>query len=482
VAVVVLVLLISGIGLGFVLYRSNAKPPIDSIAVLPFVNASGDANVEYLSDGISETLINSLTQLQNLRVVARTTAFRYKGKETDPQTIGRELNVRAVLMGRIRQSGDTLNVQVDLVDATTGAQLWGQEYERRIVDALAVKQTISREITDKLRLKISGEEQKQLDGQDSKNGEAFQLYLNGRYHWNKRTREGMLKSIDYFNQAIEKDPRYALAHAGLADSWFTMGWYRYAVPQEAYAKAKVSAQRALEIDQKLAEAHTIMGMLKGNETDWAAAEKEFKLAIELNPNYPTAHHRYSLFLPILGRLDEAVLEARKAQQLDPLSLIINENVGDILCLARRYDEAEAQLLKTLELDPDFNVASATLAKVYELKGFQEKALDINLKGAPPELVTRLKKIFATEGPIGLTKDRLKDLTAASKHEYVSPSTFFLLYVRLNDKDKAFEWLEKALEQRAIQFTYLVADPRYDNIRTDPRYAAILARYGLKPIN
>jgi TolB-like protein/Tfp pilus assembly protein PilF len=482
-AVVVLVLLISGIGLGVVLYRRNAAPPIDSIAVLPFVNATGDANAEYLSDGISETLINSLTQLQHLRVVARTTAFRYKGKETDPQTIGRELNVRAVLMGRVRQSGDTLNVQVDLVDATTGAQIWGQEYERKMVDALAVKQAISREITDKLRLKISGEERQQLVGQDSNNGEAYQLYLNGRFHWNKRTRDGMNKSIEYFNQAIQKDPHYALAHAGLADSWFNMGWYKWDVAKDAYDKATASATTALEIDDKLAEAHTIMAMIKATyQADWAGAEKEFKLAIELNPNYPTAHHRYSLFLPILGRMDEAVSEARRAQQLDPLSLIINENVGDMLWLARRYDEAEAQLLKTLELDPNFGVARGTLAKVYEVKGFHERALDINLRGAPPEIVTRVKKIFTAEGMTGVWKDRLKGLIEDSKHEYVSPSAFFNIYARLNDRDKAFEWLEKALEERAIQFTYLVADPRYDNIRSDPRYAAILARYGLKPIN
>ncbi len=481
-AAVLLVLLMAGVGLGVLLYRRNTKAPLESIAVLPFVNASGDANVEYLSDGISETLINSLTQLQQLRVVARATAFRYKGKEIDPQTVGRELNVRTVLMGRVRQAGDTLNVQVDLVDTATGAQLWGEEYERKMVDALSVKQAISREITEKLRLKISGEQERQLAGRDSNNGEAYQLYLKGRYHWNTRTREGINKSIEYFNQAIERDPSYALAYAGLADSWFTTGWYSYTPAREAYEKAEAAAKKALDIDAKLAEAHSVMAMLKANhEMDWAGAEKEFKLAIALNPNYPVAHQRYSLFLPIVGRLDEAVAEAKKAQELDPLSLIINENVGDMLYLARRYDEAETQLKKTLELDPNFFVAHGTLSSVYEAKGLYEKALDHGMKGEPQEIITRVKKIFAAEGIMGVDKDFLKEILEASKHEYVSPNEFFFVYTRLNDKDKAFEWLEKAIEARSIKFTYLVADPRYDNIRTDPRYAAILRRYGLQPI-
>ena len=479
--VVLLVLLLAGGGLGVILYGRRATTSLDSIAVLPFVNASGDPNMEYLSDGISETLINSLTQLQRIHVVARTTAFRYKGKEADPQAIGRELNVRTVLMGRVRQNGDTVNVQVDLVDATTGAQLWGEEYERKLADVLSVKQTISREITEKLRLRLSGEEQRKLVGSDS-NGEAYELYLKGRYHWNKRTLEGIRKSAEYFNQAIEKDPNYALAYAGLADSWFTGTWYRDVDAKEGYEKARAAANKALELDNSLAEPHTTLALIKGNyDFDWSGAENEFKLAIKLNPNYPTAHQRYSLFLPIFGRFDEAIAEARQAQQLDPLSLILNENVGDMLILARRYDEAEVQLLKTLELDPNFGVAQGTLAKLYEVKGRYREALELNFKGAPPEVAAKVKQIFDASGMKGVWRARLDDLLARSKHDHISPDTIATMYIRLEDKDKAFEWLDKALEARDIRFTYLVADPRFDNIRSDPRYVALLQRANLKPI-
>jgi serine/threonine protein kinase/Tfp pilus assembly protein PilF len=480
-ALVALVLLLGGVVLAFTLYGRRAEPGTDSIAVLPFVNVGGDPNLEYLSDGISETLINSLTQLQRLHVTARATAFRYKGKETDPQTIGKELHVRTVLMGRVRKNGDTLNVQVDLVDATTGAQLWGEEYERKLADILSVKQAISREITDKLRLRLSGDEQKQLVASDT-NGEAYELYLKGRYHWNKRTCESLEKSNEYLNQAIEKDSNYALAYAGMADSWFTAAWYRCVEPKEGVEKARAAANKALAINDKLAEPHATLAMIKGNyDFDWTGAETEFKLAIGLNPNYPTAHHRYSLYLPIFGRFDEAVAEAKQALQLDPLSLILNENLGDILILARRYDEAEAQLRKTLELDPDFFVARGTLARLYEIQGRYKEALELDLKGEPPDDVRIVMKIFAESGMKGVWQDDLEAVLERAKKQRVSPNRLAQSYVKLDDKDKAFEWLNKALDARALIFTYLVADARYDNIRSDPRYAALLQRANLKPL-
>ncbi len=477
--VVLLVLLLAGGALGVILYGRRATTSLDSIAVLPFVNASGDPNMEYLSDGISETLINSLTRLQRLHVVARATAFRYKGKETDPQTVGRELNVRTVLMGRVRQKGDILNVQVDLVDASTGAQLWGEEFERQATDVLSVKQAISREIIEKLRLKLSGEEQQKLEGSDS-NGEAYQLYLKGRYHWNKRDEEGLEKSVEYFNEAIAKDPNYALAYVGLADSWFTQAWYRIVEPREGYEKARAAANKALSIDEHLAEAHTTLGMIKANyDWDWAGGEAELKRAIELNPNYPTAHQRYSLFLPIFGRFDEAIAEAKRAQELDPLSLILNENVGDIYQLARRYDEAEAQLRKTLELDPNFSVARGTLARLYEAKGMYKEALEQNLAGAPPEIVAKVMKLYGEAGIQGVWRAQLARML--EDPEDASPMSIAQLYVKLGDKDKAFEWLNKAVDRRGIGFTYLVADARFDNLRSDPRYITLLQRANLKPI-
>jgi tetratricopeptide (TPR) repeat protein len=289
----------------------------------------------------------------------------------------------------------------------------------------------------------------------------------------------MTKSVDYFNQAIELDPTYALAYAGLADSWFTMGWYRYMPAAEAFPRSKTAANKALQIDPKLAEAHVTIAMIKAvYEWDWAGAENEFKLAIELNPRYPTAHQRYSLFLPILGRLDEAVAEAKKAQELDPLSLIINENVGDILCLARRYDEAEKQLLKTIELDPNFGVAHQTLGRLYEAKGMYEKSLEEGWRDAPDELA-RLKRIYAQSGMEGIWRDLLQDLLDRRNTGDVRAFWIAGLYLRLGNKDKAFEWLNKALEERDIGFTYLIADQRWDDIRSDPRYDALLKRVGLR---
>jgi Tfp pilus assembly protein PilF len=256
--------------------------------------------------------------------------------------------------------------------------------------------------------------------------------------------------------------------------------YRYAVPKDAYQRAKSAAVKAFEIDKKLAEAHTALAIINATyDWDWAGAEKEYKLAIELNPNYATAHHRYSLFLPVMGRLDEAVSEAKKAQELDPLSLIINENVGDVLFLARRYDEAEQQLRKTLELDPNFFVAHGTLAKVYDAQGMYEKSLDVALTGEPPEVIAGVKKIYAASGIKGVWRDRLDELLEDSKREYVSSYNIALQYARLGDNDKAFERLEKALEERSILFTYLIADPRFDGLRRDPRFADLMRRAGLR---
>jgi tetratricopeptide (TPR) repeat protein len=292
----------------------------------------------------------------------------------------------------------------------------------------------------------------------------------------------LAKSVDYFNQAIEKDPRYALAYAGLADSWYSRGWYRHVEPKDAYEKARAAANRALELDPRLAEGHAILAAIKTvYDWDWQGAEREFKLAIELNPNYATAHQRYSLFLPALGRFDEAIAEARKARDVDPLALPVNENLGDVLYLARRYDEAIEQLRKTLELDPNYGVAHSTLSKVYEAQGRYEESLEERLKGSTPETVAQLRKVFAASGMKGVWKNRLNVLLERSKTAYVSPADIALFYTRLNDRDQAFAWLEKAMTERSINFNYLVADPRFDNLRGDRRLADLLRRVGLEPI-
>jgi TolB-like protein len=458
----------------------NGQGAIESVAVLPFENQNGDTESEYMSDGLTDSIINSLTQLPNLKVIARSSVFRYKGKPSDPLTVAKELGVRAVLTGRILQRGDNLTISTELIDASDNKQLWGEQYERKISDLLSVQREIAQEITSNLRLKLSNAEQGQIAKHYTENPEAYQLFLKGRFYWNKRTKDGLQKSIEYFNQAIERDPNFALAYAGLADSWSTLAWYRHVTGREGYSKGKAAAIKSLELDPKLAEAHAILALIKANyDWDWAGAENSFKLALELNPQYATAHHRYSLFLPMVGRVDEAVVEAKKAQELDPLSLIINENVGDMLHLARRYDDAEKQLLKTIEMDPSFFVAHRTLARVYESKGMHEKALEEDLTGAPPEELDRAKKIYARSGMKGIWRDNLEWLIGEAKKGNVRTFSIAGIYARLGEIDKAFEWLDRALEERAIQFTYLIADPRWDNIRSDPRYTALLQRVGLR---
>jgi len=467
------------VGTGWYLRARNTEVAIESIAVLPFQNQNGDTETDYMSDGLTDSIINSLTQLPNLKVIARSSVFRYKGKQTDPLNAAKELGVRAILTGRILQRGDNLTISTELTDVQDNKQIWGEQYERKVSDLMSVQREIAHEITDNLRIKLSSAEQGQMVKHYTDSPEAYQLFMKGRFYWNKRTEDGLKKSVDFFNQAIERDPNYALAYAGLADSWFTMGWYRSVPPNDAYERSKAAAAKALAIDPKLAEAHTTLAMIKATyEWDWAGAENEFKLALELNPKYATAHQRYSLFLPILGRMDEAVAEAKKAQELDPLSLIINENVGDILCLARRYDEAEKQLLKTIELDPNFDVAHQTLSRVYEAKGMYEKSLDEGFRDAP-DVLARRKKILTQSGKEGLWRDDLQYMLDKAKNGDVRPFWIASTYAQLGDKDKAFEWLNKALEERAIQFTYFVADYRWDSMRSDPRYTTVLQRVGLR---
>jgi serine/threonine protein kinase/tetratricopeptide (TPR) repeat protein len=483
IAGLVLLGIIGGIvGLRSYLQSRKSEAAIDSIAVLPFVNQNNDPETEYQSDGLTESIINSLAQLPNVRVIARSSAFRYKGKETDPLKAGKELGVSAVLTGRIMQRGDTLTISTELLDVNHNQQLWGEQYTQKASDLMSMQRAIATQITSNLRLKLSDPEQTMVARHQTENPEAYQLYLKGRYHWNKRTADSLEKSVAYFNQAIEKDPNYAQAYVGLADAWFSRGWYRFFVPKEAYEKARTSATKALELDERLGEAHAMIAAIKTTyEWDWPGAEREFKLAIKLNPNYPTTRQRYSLYLPAMGRFDEAIEQAKKALELDPLSLPANENVGDILYLARRYEEAKEQLLHTLDLDPNYGVAHGTLAKVYEAQGLYKEALDERLKGAPPETAEEMRKLFASSGVKGVWQARLKQTLERAKREYVSSADIALFYARLDQKDEAFAWLEKAMNERSILFNYLVADARFDNLRSDARLPKLLDSVGLQPL-
>ncbi|MDQ3256168.1 MAG: protein kinase [Acidobacteriota bacterium] len=486
IAALATVVLVSVAVVAYYLYSASAGKAIDSVAVLPFVNAGGDSNTEYLSDGISETLINSLTQLQQLRVVARHTAFRYKGKEIDPQTVGRELNVRAVLMGRVRQLGDTLNIQVDLVDVTTGAQLWGNDYERKISDVLAVKQEIAREVTEKLRLRLSGEERQQLIKRDTTNAEAYRLYLHGRVHWNKFTEEGFRKSIEYFKQAIEKDPAYALAYSGLADSYSLLGEFSVAPPKESFPQARAYAEKALVLDETLAEAHLSLGMVELlYEWDWPGAEKELRRAKELDPNNPQAHHFYGHYLQVVGRVDDAINETKRGLELDPTSLVINAELGWAYYCARQYDQAIAQDRKTLELDPNFVYTSWVIAQSYEQTGrYQESVAELKrartIDANWPYIIAELGYAYAASGERSEAEKILQQLKERAAREYIDAILIAYIYVGLGQKDQAFAWLEKAYQERSGLVPWLKGEPKWDPLRGDARFADLLRRIGLPP--
>ena len=465
--------------------RGRSRKTIESLAILPLFNAGEDPDTEYLSDGITESIINNLSQLPKLRVMARSTVFRYKGKEVDPQIVGQQLGVRAVLTGRVLQRGDLLIIKTELVDAEDGSHLWGEQYNRNLSDIFTIEEEISREISDKLRLKLSGAEKKQLTKRYTENTEAYQLYLKGRFYWNKRTPEALKKGIEYFQRAIDSDPGYALAYAGLADSYNILVSYSALAPHDAFPKAKAAATRALEIDRKLAEAHTSMAFVKfGYDWDWAGSERGFKQAIKFNPGYAYAHNFYAVLLAAFGRFDEAFLHIGTAQELDPLSLPINTNLGWLLYLARRYEEAIEQYLKTIDLDEGFPLAHRRLAQTYEQTGrYSEADVEfqraVALSGEDIELISARGHFFANIGETEKAREVLNQLERLAKTRFVPSYLIARIYLGLGDIDTMFELLEKARDERYGYLAYLEIEPMFDRIRTDPRYDELVVRVGLR---
>lgn len=493
--VALLGILLASLGIYFLTHRSQPAEtgPIDSIAVLPLLNASGDANVEYLSDGITESIINSLSQLPNLRVVPRVAVFRYKGREVDPQKIGREMGVRAVLVGRVAQFGDGLSIQTDLIDVDKNSQLWGARYDRKLSDILAVQDEIANEISNKLRLRLSGEEQQQLAKHFTKNSEAYQLYLKGRYYWKKYTRDGVEKSVEYFSQAIEKDPTYALAYSGLADAYVLLG-VMYVAPKEAFPKAKSAAEKALALDDTLAAGHISMGAYKlFYEWDWAGVQREaqrakelnasYAKAIELNTNYDDEHHFYCQALDAIGKPLESVAEMRRALELDPFSISMNAEIGWSLYIARDYDQAIAQCRKAIEMDPNFVLSYICTAQSYEQKKMYDEAIAdvktaMTLAGDDPAITMELAFAYALSGRKKEAQELLNALKERSARQYLDPSLIALVHGALADKDKAFEWLEKAYDARSPWMTWLKVEPKFDSLRSDARFADLMRRVGL----
>ena len=460
---------------------------IDSVAVLPFVNASGDPNTEYLSDGITESLINSLSQLPHLKVMSRDAAFRYKGKETDAQTVGRDLRVRAVIKGRVTQRGDSLMLATELIDARDNSHIWGQQYSRKPSDIFGLQDEIAREMTTALRLRLTAEEQKRLVKSYTSNPEAYQDYLRGRFFWQKTTGLGLNKGAEYFQQAISKDPRYALAYDGLADSYISLAVFGFSSPKEAYPRAKEAALKSLEIDGTLAEAHTSLARIKAEyDWDWSGGEREFQRAIELNRNYPTAYQMYGLILSTMGRPEEAIAIYKRGLELDPLSPIINGALGEAFYYTRQYDQAIEQLQKTLELDPNLHPARAFLADAYLHKSMNKEAteeLEKHLVIAEGRVwaLAELGYAYAVVGRRPDAQKLLDELNETSREKFVPADAMAQIYVGLGEKDKAFEWLEKGYERHSLGLAGvdLKVDPVWDPLRSDPRFADLLRRLNLQ---
>jgi len=457
--------------------------PINSIAILPFENVAQDVNAEYLSDGITESLINDLSQIQNLKVMSRNSVFRYKGKEQDASKVGGELDVQAVLTGSVKQIGDQIVIAVRLDDARNNQHIWGEQYVRKFTDILNVQSEITHAVSTSLRLKLTGADEQKLSKNYTENVEAYQLYLKGQYEWNKHTLEDLQKSIEFYNQALEKDPNYALAYAGLSGSYGVLG-NNYLPPNEALPKAKAYAAKALEIDDTLTEAHVAMGAIRlFYDWNWAEAEKELKRAQALDPNNAAAHHIYGDSLEIMGRFDEAKAERKRALELDPLSAMQSMVAGATFYFASQYDEAIAQNQKTTDLETHFYPAYFWLGQAYEQKKMYAEAIATYQKGITqaerhPQLIAALGHAYALAGERGKATQALDELRRMSKQRHIDPYLIAFVYTGLGDKEQAFAWLNRAYQDRSSFLIWLKVEPQFNSLRDDPRFQDLLRRVGL----
>lgn len=468
-----------------VVTRSRSRKTIDSLAILPFSNLSGDPDLEYLSDGVTEGLINNLSRLPKLRVMARSTVFRYHGRELpDPQQVGDELAVRAVLLGRLLRRDDALIIKLELVDTNDGSHLWGEQYVRQTSDILTLEQEISTEISEQLRFKLTSAQRKSLAKRSTENSEAYQLYLKGRYHWNRRTEEGIKRSLDYFEKAIALDPAFALAYAGLADSYNLLASYAAKPVPTLFLRAKATALKALSLDDKLAEAHAALAAVKlWREFDWEAGERGFRKAIELNPSYAPAHLWLALYLAAMERMDEALLEITFGKELDPLSRVLNLNLTRILHFARRFDEATRQCLKTIEMFPDYLIAHRRLGMTYGEQGMFDEAekefkAALSLSAKDSETMSAMAYVYAAAGRSDEAREVFEQIKDLAREGYVSPYSLARVHIGLGQIDEAFAELEITYKERHGILTYLKVEPMFDRIRDDARFADLLRRLGV----
>ena len=485
--IAVVIILAVVVGISLYVHARNSEVAIESIAVLPFQNKSVEPDTEYLSDGLAESLIYRLSQLPNLKVSPTSSVFSYKNKEIDPVNVGKHLGVNAVLSGRIVQRGENLTISAELVDVRQNKLLWGEQYERKMSEVLQTQRDIAREIVDRLKLTVSPDD-KGLAKHYTEDNEAYQLYMKGRFYWNKRTPYALHKSVEFYEQAIQRDASFALAYAGLADTYALLGGPEAGgdmAPIETLPKAKTAALKSIELDPTLAEPHISLGHVSYfYDRDWATAEKEFKRGIELNPNYAVGHHWYAIFLSTFpGRLQEALAEIKRALELDPTSLIINSWYGRILAVSGQLDQAIEQLKKTVELDPNFNLAHYRLGQAYAEKQMYGESIEefnklLNLPDGRQMGLMGLAYAYALAGRRQEAEKALNEVQGLSKQRYVSPGQIGIIYIALGEKDKAFEWLNQAYRDYDLNLMRMKVERRFDPIRSDPRFNELVKRIGL----
>jgi TolB-like protein/DNA-binding winged helix-turn-helix (wHTH) protein/Flp pilus assembly protein TadD len=481
-----------GIVLGFNLggarqwLSRQSNPTIRSIVVLPLQNLSGDPAQEYFADGMTDALITDLSKVSALRVISRTSAMHYKGTKESLPEIARELNVDGVVEGTVTRSGNRVRITAQLLHASSDEHLWAETYERDLGDVLKLQSEMAQTIAQQVRIQLTPQQQARLGSAKAVNPQAYEDYLRGRYFWNQRTEAGLWKSVELFQQAIDVDPNSALPYAGLADAYLVLdSWtVEAAPPSEIVPKARAAVQKALQLDPTLAEARTVLAGLKHGDWDWSGAGVEYRRSIELDPNYAHAHHWYSQYLCEMGQFDEGITEADRAHALDPLNLMLGIDVGMRLYWARRYREAIAPIQKTLELDSNFRVAHRFLGQVYEQNGMYEAAIaelrrSSELSQNNPIDLGALGHAYAIAGQRARAAQILKQLRSLSAKRYVSSYEFALVYTGLDEKDKAFHWLDKAFQEHSAWMLHLKVDPRLDPLRSDARYENLLKRVGLR---
>jgi DNA-binding winged helix-turn-helix (wHTH) protein/TolB-like protein/Flp pilus assembly protein TadD len=484
---------LAGIGLillallGFFAFQYLYRPPkteINSLAVLPFSNQTADPGTEYLSDGVAESIIHLLSGVSSLRVLSRNSSFRYREPTPDARKIGKELNVEAVLTGRIVLLGENISVRTELISAADNSVIWGDQVTGKFSDVEKLQAHIAQSISQKLQLKLSGADEKRLKKRQSENSEVYRLYLLGRFNLNKLSDEGFYKGRDYFQQAIDLDPQYAPAYAGLAESYNRLSGYNAISPNEGYSKARAAAEKALELDDQLAEAYATLGSVRHfYDWDWAGAEKAFKTALDINPNNSSSHQLYSYFLSSMGRFEEAIAEMRRARELDPLTLEFTSGIGDIYYYQRQYDLALEYYRKALEMEQNAGIIYWSIGNVHVQKGMYKEAIDdyqmsIPLSGGSPDEPASLAYALALSGKRGEALKILETLNQKSRQSYVSPAIIAVIYAGLGEKDRAFEWLEKAYQGRDMLLVLLKVEPIFDKLRDDPRFTELLKKMGL----